>query len=162
MLHPVLIRRQDVGGAPSITTWMSCRWRAKSLYRLKSPKNGVWGRKPPAAWGLSGGVGGSTHPDKRVLRKTTLFINNEESLTVLIRRQDVGGAKSLYRLRSPKNGVWGRKPPAAWGLSGVWAEAHPLTKGILRKTTLFINNEESLNRYCWCKKKFESHWIVTL
>ena len=80
MLHPVLIRRQDVGGAASITTWMSCRWRAKSLYRLRSPKNGVWGRMPPAAWGLSGGVGGSTPPDKRVLRKTTLFIKNEESL----------------------------------------------------------------------------------
>ena len=82
MLHPVLNRRQDVGGAPSITTWMSCRWRAKSHYRLRSPKNGVWGRKPPAAWGLSGGVGGSTPPDKRVLRKMTLFIKNEMGVGV--------------------------------------------------------------------------------
>ena len=77
MLHPVLNRRQDVGGAPSITTWMSCRWRARSHHRLKNHKNGVWGRMPPAAWGLSGGVGGSTPPDKRVLRKTTLLIKNE-------------------------------------------------------------------------------------
>ena len=27
------------------------------------------------------------------------------------------------------------------GCQGVWEEAHPLTKGILRKTTLFIKNE---------------------
>ena len=98
MLHPVLNRRQDVGGAPSITTRMSCRWRTKSHYWLKPPKLGSGGECP----------------------------------------QPHGGCQ------------------------GVWAEAHPLTKGGVRKTTLFIKNEESLNRYCWCKKKFESYWIVTL
>ena len=77
MLHPVLIRRQDVGGAPSITARMSCRWRAKSLYLLRTPKTGSGGGCP----------------------------------------QPHGGCQ------------------------GVWAEAHPLTKGFLRKTTLFIKNE---------------------